>query len=900
LRFVLAKDGSISQHRTEPLAADARSNGDGRHYAKLKLLAGLLAVDYDALRRREHERQRQRLIIWSGVSAAVSLLMAGLAATAIYQRREAQAQRTVAEKHQHEAEAQQRRAEEQQQRAEASEHEARRRLAALYEERGREELSQQQPERAAPFLAAAYAEAPERITVKFLLGAATQELRGRAAVLSGHLFSVLNLAYNRDGSRLATADGGGTVKVWDLRSGEMLKSFERTLYGLGARLLFHPNKELLFLAGGGKIWICDLITGQTRALEHGTRDIHDLALSADGTTLISASEQYGTEESATIKEWNVSTGQEIARFSHGQKTLSARLDGNGRRLLTTGDDGKARVWDWATRKELFSLPHRKTPAMAIWSPDDQWILTAGTDSGLAIWDGKTGHQASAPALVGINPDAIEFNRSGNRVLLTGETQAWLMEWPSKKILFNKNLGRQNARFSPDGNQFLLFTPGFGPVEVRSADDGRILATFSEHGTILDSAFSPDSRLVALASKDRRAILWEWALSKTCPPISTGFDRPGTQAIFGADGLLLAKAAEGPRAGAWLCETGAQKASIIPPGGNPISLCPWAASRKVTRLATAGADSTVRVWDYRDGRLIQTFPVQMGTKAFINLNARSIDLSADAKRLITTEARNVHLWDVDDGRLLRILPGHFSNVIVVKLSPAGDIALVWADSGITGWSTATGAQLFKLEGQTGPFNKVFFSQDGSRILTTARDDKSARLWDAANGKALGTFGPHAGEIELVSLSSQNKIAATYGGAGSVLFWDCENAKQIAEWQTPQGNTPSAIAFWPRDNIAAIAVNGFVFYVDARTGVTLYSFNPEQRDVSSLDFNENGDTLLTAGWDGTIRTWPLNLEIGSPAQIQARLEQFGSWLLVDGHLVPLSQARPAPKTEADTHK
>ena len=52
----------------EPLAADVRPDKDGRRQALLKILAGILDVPYDELRRREQRRNRQRRAI-----AAVSL-----------------------------------------------------------------------------------------------------------------------------------------------------------------------------------------------------------------------------------------------------------------------------------------------------------------------------------------------------------------------------------------------------------------------------------------------------------------------------------------------------------------------------------------------------------------------------------------------------------------------------------------------------------------------------------------------------------------------------------------------------------------------------------------------------------------------------------------------------------
>jgi len=58
----------------EPLAADARKWADGKQFAKLKLVAGMLGLHLDELRQRDLQRQRKRrLLIGLGAAAVLSL-----------------------------------------------------------------------------------------------------------------------------------------------------------------------------------------------------------------------------------------------------------------------------------------------------------------------------------------------------------------------------------------------------------------------------------------------------------------------------------------------------------------------------------------------------------------------------------------------------------------------------------------------------------------------------------------------------------------------------------------------------------------------------------------------------------------------------------------------------------
>ena len=98
LRFRIGSDGNLGDTRTEPIAADARPGKDGKHKAKLKLIAGVLGLDYDSLRRREQQRRNRRLFIFACAAMGGMVLTSGLAAYALFQRAAAQKQTARAER----------------------------------------------------------------------------------------------------------------------------------------------------------------------------------------------------------------------------------------------------------------------------------------------------------------------------------------------------------------------------------------------------------------------------------------------------------------------------------------------------------------------------------------------------------------------------------------------------------------------------------------------------------------------------------------------------------------------------------------------------------------------------------------------------------------------------------
>jgi len=97
LRYEIGDDAELSDVRAEPIAADARLEGDGKANAKLKLISGMLGVGFDALKQREASRRHQRMLVFTTASFIGMAITSGLAVTAYLARIEADEQRVRAE-----------------------------------------------------------------------------------------------------------------------------------------------------------------------------------------------------------------------------------------------------------------------------------------------------------------------------------------------------------------------------------------------------------------------------------------------------------------------------------------------------------------------------------------------------------------------------------------------------------------------------------------------------------------------------------------------------------------------------------------------------------------------------------------------------------------------------------
>lgn len=97
-------EGNLSDDVIEPLAADVRPGGDGKADALCKLVAGMLGLELDVLKRRDLQRRARRAVALSAVAMVVTVVTTILAINATIARREAVAASHVAERRQKDAE----------------------------------------------------------------------------------------------------------------------------------------------------------------------------------------------------------------------------------------------------------------------------------------------------------------------------------------------------------------------------------------------------------------------------------------------------------------------------------------------------------------------------------------------------------------------------------------------------------------------------------------------------------------------------------------------------------------------------------------------------------------------------------------------------------------------------
>jgi WD40 repeat protein len=172
------------------------------------------------------------------------------------------------------------------------------------------------------------------------------EGRRRLVALRGHRGGITVLAFAPDGSRLASSDSAGIVKLWDVATGQERATLQACEPGNGVTaMVISPDGALLVTAGVVDRWvrIWDAASGAPRGeLLRTDSGVADLAFSPDGTILAMA---RGDGNAAL---WGLAPPRERGSVrAQGRGLQSVAFSSDGRLLATGGMDGAVRFWDLA-------------------------------------------------------------------------------------------------------------------------------------------------------------------------------------------------------------------------------------------------------------------------------------------------------------------------------------------------------------------------------------------------------------------------------------------------------------------------------------------------------------------------------------------------------------------------
>ncbi|QMS86793.1 protein kinase [Nostoc edaphicum CCNP1411] len=207
--------------------------------------------------------------------------------------------------------------------------------------------------------------------------------------LKGHYSDVNSVAFSSDGTTLGSASDDKTIKLWNLASGQeirTLKGHSNWIWTVG----FSPDSKTLASGSADmKIKLWNLETGKLiRTLEGHSDGITSVAFSPDGKTLASGS----ASKDMKIKLWKLETGKLIRTLEgHINGVPSVVFSPDGKTLASGSWDKTIKLWNVETGKLIRTLEGNAESILSVaFAPDGVTLASGSRDKTIKLWNVKTG------------------------------------------------------------------------------------------------------------------------------------------------------------------------------------------------------------------------------------------------------------------------------------------------------------------------------------------------------------------------------------------------------------------------------------------------------------------------------------------------------------------------------
>lgn len=356
---------------------------------------------------------------------------------------------------------------------------------------------------------------------------------------NAHESDLWEIVFSPQGDLVATASSDGKVRIWDLVGNLVAEPFadeagdSRGVQFLGTGTLLAAGDE----TGIVRVW--DLGTNEqvlATQVGHGGQVIAS-SVTSDRRTLVT----LGLDQNAI--RWVGSSGQSSIMADHGGGVFGIAISRDGS-LLASGDgDGAIRVFS-SDSGELLVGPVQ-IHSSAIWglafSADGSVLLSGDADGAISAVEPESGEVIVAP--VDGHDGAIRSIVVAGEMALSGgddgEVRAWSLGLePVGEAMGPHRGGVTDMALSDDG--VLAVSDRSGMVTLWDPGDRSQVADplQADDNTIWGIAWSPNGELLATASDDWAAFVWDVSAREMVASLTT-LPEGGTAVGFLEDGAVLA-------------------------------------------------------------------------------------------------------------------------------------------------------------------------------------------------------------------------------------------------------------------------------------------------------------------------------------------------------------------------
>jgi WD40 repeat protein len=674
---------------------------------------------------------------------------------------------------------------------------------------------------------------------------------------TGHTKSANAVAFSPDNRWLASGGKDDVIKIWDLATGNVL----RTLYG------HTSNVNALAVSPDGKL------------LASGSGDIND---KRDLGTFTQGGVVGGAEDT-TVRIWSVQTGQQLQVLRGHVLPVAAVAFSNDGHSLTSVSGDAVKVWDVSAGTELRS---QKTK----YGKSGMEKLNSLSSLGCLMGCGNKQRKQEEQRLK-------NFKLSASKIAVSANGQVAAVGQPDKAVeMYDAQSGRElrelafkaipeaensSLAFSADA-LLVAFAKTTDTVSVQEVATGRELYSINTGASKTPQRvlFSADGRLLVTATDNNAGAamkLWDATTGQSIRELKTSGDTPLRARVisFNRDGSLIAAVAAGAKAiRIFESATGHESRTLQTGTTDEVARAEQAAFIKTIDPKTM-ADLQKR--DITTPEQIIEAVEAMGTISSAKFQAGgAVSFSPDGRFLISRHVilKNLltEMWDAAAGTLVRVNDdASLRDRGKPFFSPDGRFRAV-PFYGMKEFYTSANA--------VNIFSDVYKDVYKQKIdLYDGKSDK--RLLELDGGKA-----PEMGVVPAAGFSFDGKLIAMTGfekKEHSVLIYETETGRRVNRFQINDDEQSGAVTTLCLSADARLLAAGYATKIDifeAASGRIMRTL-PHAGRIVSLSFSPDGRFLVALGENNEKYIWDASSgeELATLVNLGGALNSRGSdWLVV----------------------